>query len=235
MPCSATAEMRESPTTLHCPNGLGPNVESERHVSQRTVCAPAFPNLHALLPRVSPQDAHDVARFKRKPTMPLSSILALCQMSDWDSDVFARSRAWLAQLLPTAREEQLQVLRDGMARMVSMDYPLCMHKDVPFEAARMFQAMGWFGRASELFRMSIERHGEAASSTLNLGLCLAARGEHAEAAMWLDKAGTMEPATNGKRLADTCREKLEPKAARPAAAATEIRLGARTVLLGLPE
>lgn len=184
---------------------------------------------------VCSQDAHDIDRFKCKPTMPLTSILAMCQLSDWDSDVFARSRAWLAQLLPTAREEHLQMLRDGMARMISMDYPLCVHKDVPFEAARMFQAMGWFGRASELFRMSISRHGEAASSTLNLGLCLAARGEHAEAAIWLDKAGAMEPATNGTRLAEACRSKLEPKAAPSAHAATSVTLGSRTVLLGLPE
>jgi len=162
--------------------------------------------------------------------MTMDAVLSLCRAAEWDADVFARARPWLARLGRDARPDQLELLLRGTERMLSLDYPASRARDVPFEAARAFQALGWFRRAAELFRESIARLGAVAASALNLGLCLAALGEADEAATWMRRAGELDPSTGGQGLARRCLA----QASSSGEGATVRLSGGRVISLGLP-
>ena len=128
-----------------------------------------------------PGDFHTlaVAMCEQKPPQPLDVMLSVLKLAAFDAEVLYSYREALVAAARGARPAQQEELRRALARVWEGFYSL--HKDVPFELARISFAMSQAEDALRYCQESLRLFGESAQTLVMQGYGCAMLGRAAEA------------------------------------------------------
>jgi hypothetical protein len=153
-----------------------------------------------------PGDFHTlaVAMCEQKPPQPLDVMLSVLKLSAFDAEVLYSYREALVAAARGARPAQQEELRRALARVWEGFYPL--HKDVPFELARISFAMSQAEDALRYCHESLRLFNETPQTLVMQGYCFAMLGRAAEAVRAAGRALELDPAfTPATELLDRLR------------------------------
>lgn len=106
--------------------------------------------------------------------LDLPQAIALLRLSRWDPAVLAICYDRLVELIVEATPAQRADLRAGFRHMWRQYLYLGEAEDLAFDLGSLLAGMGYGNDARDLFRISLERHGEDPATLENLARCEAA-------------------------------------------------------------
>jgi tetratricopeptide (TPR) repeat protein len=171
----------------------------EHRAAALEVCVLALVGGHALrqtrlafeevMERVGPTDIYRMFEHLAVDKMDLDQLLSVLRMVAWDPISFITlSRDLHRCASGDTYVEQLGRLRQALAKVWALHFPLPDGKDVAFELGYVYYAMRRYRESMAFYERSIEQHGEHHVTLFNMGLCEFQQGRLDEALAYFERA-----------------------------------------------
>jgi hypothetical protein len=124
-----------------------------------------------------PDDFYQVRRSvePRADELDVDAILALLRASRWDTLLFLACYRRLLAIHATASRDQRRALHEGLLRLWARYLPIGEEVDIAFHVGCVLASLGFYDDAADLFRSSLDSHGDDPQALENLERCLSLR------------------------------------------------------------
>ena len=142
-------------------------------VAQRSAYTHTVQSFHQAVMEFGPDDFYKLkAHVERQlPTIELDEWLAFLRLSRYDARVVSDSMSRLLELIPQGGAEQLDELREALARVWATYYSLGEQDDLAFQLGLLQLQMKEYEAAVSLFICSLKVYGDSAPVYYNMSLC----------------------------------------------------------------
>lgn len=144
------------------------------------------------LRQFTPAEFHQVTRRCENASSDLFTALSYLKLSCYDPITLHRLRRQIRTGIPDADSIELKLLQETLAQVRANFYHL-NDFDIPFDLGLIYQNLGDYETAVELYHESILLFGENAITFYNLANCYEKLGQPRLALQYIDKTINLEP------------------------------------------
>lgn len=146
---------------------------------------------YSAIEQFTPAEYHQVTRRCEKANPDLFTSLSFLKLSCYDPITLHRLRRCIRAGIPKADLIEQKLLYDALSKVRQKFYHL--HDfDIPFDLALIYQHLGEYEIALELFNESLQLFGESGITFYNLAICHQKLGQNGKAAVSIEKSIALE-------------------------------------------
>jgi tetratricopeptide (TPR) repeat protein len=186
-----------------CRDGLIETAAFATHHSSASLSALQFE--YSAASQFTPAEFHQVTRRCENASPDLFTALSFLKLSCYDPITLHRLRRNIRGGIPDADSIELNLLYDSLLRVRQNFYHL-RDFDIPFDLGLIYQHLGDYDIAVDLYHESLRLFGESGITFFNLAICHEKLGQNAQALDCIDKSIGLDPDSDALEF----RAKLQP-------------------------